>query len=326
MPETKNVSKHRSTIYPLSLSISLIAGAVILSFVDLMFLNDVIGKILDVGSTESMFVAFVLGMVGIGVMFHEGVRAAHGETNVWHTLGYYALWLLLGIAFVLIRLFSASILQLDEATGDEAILSIFGLNIREVDLVIAPLMLLLYVATGLMVKDGSKHLHLSPDYVKWKADRKEARAKRLTTEEQRRIKAEERMQKVQEAAAAAQAARMKEVEEERQKQKTDGESAAMKAALNGNYDQALAQYNAKLSEMKEKYRRISSNIDYIKSITADEADFKNTVKPSLLRIVDKSVKSTQYAIALAIHNKTGEDIVGLRQEIDDHNAKHDRDV
>ena len=45
-------------VYPLSLSLGLITAAVILSFVDLMFLNDVIGKVLDLGLTESMVIAF----------------------------------------------------------------------------------------------------------------------------------------------------------------------------------------------------------------------------------------------------------------------------
>lgn len=297
-------------VYPLSLSLGLITAAVILSFVDLMFLNDVIGKVLDLGLTESMVIAFALGMIGIITMFHQGSKVAHNDSTVWSSLGHYSLWLLLGLAFVTVRLFSASILQLDSETGDEALLPLLGLSVREVDVVIAPLMMLLYIATGIMVKDGAKQLYLNPDFAKWVDDRKKTKQDRRTKEEKRRERAEreqqerlEKMRKAQEEAIAT----------------AEGEKEAFHRSR--TYGEARKRYNEKLEEIKANYQKISTNIDYVKTIDKQEAQFEAHTKPNLMSIVQGSREGVQNSIALAIRAKTNEDIQRLRAEIDAHNTR-----
>ena len=297
-------------VYPLSLSLGLITAAVILSFVDLMFLNDVIGKVLDLGLTESMVIAFALGMIGIITMFHQGSKVAHNDSTVWSSLGHYSLWLLLGLAFVTVRLFSASILQLDSETGDEALLPLLGLSVREVDVVIAPLMMLLYIATGIMVKDGAKQLYLNPDFAKWVDDRKKTKQDRRTKEEKRRERAEreqqerlEKMRKAQEEAIAT------------------AEGAKEAFHRSRTYGEARKRYNEKLEEIKANYQKISTNIDYVKTIDKQEAQFEAHTKPNLMSIVQGSREGVQNSIALAIRAKTNEDIQRLRAEIDAHNTR-----
>ena len=297
-------------VYPLSLSLGLITAAVILSFVDLMFLNDVIGKVLDLGLTESMVIAFALGMIGIITMFHQGSKVAHNDSTVWSSLGHYSLWLLLGLAFVTVRLFSASILQLDSETGDEALLPLLGLSVREVDVVIAPLMMLLYIATGIMVKDGAKQLYLNPDFAKWVDDRKKTKQDRRTKEEKRRERAEreqqerlEKMRKAQEEAIAT----------------AKSEKEAFHRSR--TYGEARKRYNEKLEEIKANYQKISTNIDYVKTIDKQEAQFEAHTKPNLMSIVQGSREGVQNSIALAIRAKTNEDIQRLRAEIDAHNTR-----
>lgn len=305
--KTINTSKK---VYPLSLSLGLIAAAVILSFVDLMFLNDVIGKVLDIGLTESMVIAFALGMIGIITMFHQGSKVAHNDSTAWSSLGHYSLWLFLGLAFVTVRLFSASILQLDNEAGDEALLPLLGLSVREVDVVVAPLMMLLYIATGIMVKDGAKQLYLNPDFAKWVDDRKKTRQDRKTKEEKRRERAEREQQERLE--------KMRKEQEEAIANARDEKEAFHRSRT---YGEARKRYNEKLEEIKANYQKISTNIDYVKTIDKQEAQFEARTKPNLMSIVQGSAEGVQNSIALAIRAKTNEDIQQLRAEINAHNTR-----
>lgn len=314
MAQNKSVSMFRNSAYPIPVSLAMIVIAIVLSFVDLAFLNDVIGKVLDLGSTESMAIAFALGLVGIAIMMHKGVKEAHGMEGLSSSLSHYLLWIFLGIAFVLIRLFSATIMQLDESSGDQSLMNIMGITIRQVDLVVTPLMLFLYFATGLLAKDGVKNLLLNPDYDKWWTSWREARKNKKTKEEKMRESAEKRMAKLQEEAEQKRRQREKEMEDDR-----------IKNALTGSYSNALVQYRAKEKEIQEKYQIISSNLDYVIGIDKQEQEFEYKVKPSLLSIVEHSIQSVQNNVALAMRKKTGGDITKLRDEIQNYNQyRHDK--
>ncbi len=295
--------------YPLTASIAMIVGAIILSFVDLAFLNDVIGKVLDLDATASMGIAFAIGLVGIGIMAHLGVKVAHGNDDRLNLAGHYLLWVSLGLALVLIRVFSATIMQLDLSLGDSSLVNMFGHNIRQVDLITAPLMFFLYIATGIMVKDGVKNLYLNPDFEQWNIDRKKSKAAQKSKDEERRDKAEKRMNEARDKAEKA-------AQEQRAKTKTEREQSA----ANGTYSNALAQFRAKEKEIKSKYTRIAANIDYVKSIDKVERDFESKIKPGLMKVTDESILSAQNTIALTIRKKTGEDIAALRAAIATHNA------
>lgn len=299
------------TVYPLTVSLTLILVAVILSFVDLAFLNEVIGKVLDIGAAGSMLISFALGLIGIAIMAHQGVKEAHGGEKTISAAGHLTLWVFLGLAFVMIRLFSATILQLDSTSGDGLLIKIMGLNIRQVDLVLAPLMLFLYLTTGFMVKDGVNKLLLNSEYEDWLVARKKAKEEKKNKDNERSTKAEKKIAKLQADAERRQQQRMNEMEANR-----------VKSALNGTYSNALIQYRAKEKEIKEKYQKISANIDFIKSIDKQEKDFNTKVKPSLLQIVQESIYSIQNSTALAIRKKTGEDATNLLGAIESYNKVH----
>lgn len=303
---TNNMAKQKRA-YPLGVSLTIIIVAIVLSFVDLTFLNDIIGKILDLGAVESMFVAFMLGLVGIAIMASQGLREAHDHRGVLLSLVHYLLWILLGFTFAIIRLFSASVLQLDSELGDGALLEIAGLSIREVDLVIAPLMLFLYIATGLMAKDGVKNLLANSEFDKWWQNVKDARSLRKSEDYKRRKKAEERIELAQAKAEEARNKRMKEVADHK-----------IQDALNGSYGHALMRYREKETEVKKRYEQIVSNIEYIKHIDKQEADFETKVKPGFSSIVTSSIESVQNEVLLMVHrkNRKSEDISKLRAALD----------
>lgn len=290
-----------SSVYPSGVSLTLIIVAVILSFVDLTFLNEVIGRVLDIGTTGSVAVSCALGLVGIAIMAHEGVMEAHGGETASSSVGHYMLWIFLGLAFVIIRLFSASILQLDNSLGDQSLVKFIGLNIRQVDFVLAPLMLLLYLTTGVMIKDGVKNLLQNTGYNNswsaWIAKRK------AETIERKRLEEEAKAKRLQEIAAA----------------KATAEAAALKAKLDREYTYALDNYRKMVAKIKENYQKISANVSSIKSLDNQVKDFETKVKPSLLQIVQESIYSVQNNTALMIRKKTGEDSALLSEAIEQHN-------
>lgn len=296
--------------YPIAVSIFMIVLAIGLSFVDLAFLNDVIGKILDIGPTESLFIAFALGIVGIAIMAHQGVKVAHSEERFVITALHYLLWIGLGIAFSVIRLLSATIMQLDGSSGDQMLLKIAGMNIREVDLVVAPLMFLLYLATGLIVKDGVKNYLLHPDRNKFWDKRK--KNKRLEELERKRLAEEARKRRLEEEANS------KKTAEER---KAAHAELQRKIKLDKKYFNALTKYRKKLLDIQEQYIKISENNDLIRLLDKREDKFNEQVKPSLIRIISSSLQSTQHAIALMIHSKHvgSNNIDDLRDTIDKFN-------
>ncbi len=201
-------------------------------------------------------------------------------------------------------------------------MNVLGISIREVDILLAPLMIFLYLASGVLVKDGVKNLLLNPGFDTWWANRsKESAEKRAAQKEI----AEEIAKQREDARLKAEEAKLKQMEEFQKgnkKQKDLADEKRAQSALNGNYSNALAKYREKEEEIKEKYQAISSNIEFIRDIDKQEMDFEEKVIPSLMRIIDASILSTKSNVALRIRQKTGEDIEKLRTAIEVQNTKH----
>ena len=113
-------------------------------------------------------------------MGHLGIKEAYDENQTKSTkIGHYLLWIVLGLSFAIVRLMSATIMGLDVG-GEEALISMqdatvstpFGI-IRQIDIVVAPLMFFLYLATGILAKDGVKNLISNESFKKWLEERAE---------------------------------------------------------------------------------------------------------------------------------------------------------
>ncbi len=310
MAKSNTTQLRNKVVYPLSVSIGIFIAAIALSFVDLLFLNEVIGRVLGLDNMWSILISFGLGLVGIAVMTSYGIQLAHGNKSRANAIGHYALWIALGIIFVVIRIWSATILDLRAELGDKGLVSLFGLvNVRDVDFIMAPLMLLLYIATGIMAKDAAKNLFLNPDFDKWYEARK---ARRLANKAQR--------EKDAEAAKIAKAVHAEEEARAKEEARIAAIEARRQAELAKGYNQALQAYNQKLEEIKSNYQTISANIDYIYTIDKQERQFEANVKPSFRKIIQGSVEGVQNSVALAIHAKNKGDIQALRNEIEIHKS------
>ena len=288
----------------------MIIGAVLLSFVDLMFLNDVIGKVLNIESTESMLIAGAVGLIGIVIMASQGFRLAHGEAGRAATIIHYTIWILLGLSLAAMRFFSATIMNLKAESPDIQLIPVLGWDVTQADIVIAPLMLLMYFATGILVKDGAKHLFSNPDLAKWRETLTLSRLNKKNKESERLAKAEEAQRIALEKAQTA-----------RDEAQLSAAERKKKDLAGRTYSQALKNYHEKLAEIKNHYQKISTNIDYVKTIDKQEHQFETSVKPNLMQVVRGSIEGVQNATALAIRAKNGGDMQDLQAQIEAHNAK-----
>lgn len=295
--------------YPWPFSLGMIVFAVLLSFVDLMFLNEVIGRVLDLGATESMLVAFGLGLVGIIIMASMGAMKAYGHDVLVAKIGLYALWFTLGLSFVVLRIFSATILQLDPSLGDEALFTLGDVLIRQSDLVLGPIMLILYVATGVLALDGTKHLLMSPDFMKMITDWKKSQAKK----------------------GALTATRAEEAEEQLKKEKTEIEAArkiaeekTLIAIAAGQadkyYNEILKQYRQLEADLMEQHRLISENIEFIKRKDKAEKAFETKTKPGFINIFNGAIRSSQGEVVLLMNKYNGGGITEYRDVVNRHNS------
>ena len=171
---------------------------------------------MDVSQTTSLFVSSGLGLVGLAFMMDLGYREAESsDIGLVNRLIHYGLWILLGLAIAATRFYSASILKLSDA--DEVVLvDVLGTQVRQEDILFAPIMLLLYLITGLGAKSALETLVVNRGFAESRASTKERKEKRRSEAEEARLKVAEQRKQDQESAASQKAQRSKEVEEKRQ--------------------------------------------------------------------------------------------------------------
>ncbi len=293
--------------WPLPVSVSIIVAAVLLSFVDLIFLNDVIGQVLDLSTPVSMVLSCFLGLIGIAIMALHGLKVGHGNRNRGSSVLHFTLWILLGLAFFSIRMFSATIMKLDSFNGS-SLIAVGGSSIREVDLVLAPMMFLLYLATGLMVLEGVKNLCRNPRFAEWLDNHAKLKAERKATKEKKKEAARQRKL---EAKAKKMALREKRMQQKKAKK--------AKKLARREYTKALKKFRNKEKQLKNTYDEITKNISFIKSMDKQQKEFETKMIPGLENIVIASLHSTQNSVALAIRKLSGDDISNLREVIERHN-------
>lgn len=173
------VSKTLKTVAPepkgygMQLSIWILVLGLFLSVVDLTFLVDVMRKVLDASEENPVPYALSvgIGLIGFSIMAHLGSKYGHHHrVKVAERVAHYLVWILLGVCIALIRLISASVLGLEPES--EEVTKIFGMLVREIDLILAPFMLLMHIAAGWLALDGTKNLVGSEDFQQWLRDRK----------------------------------------------------------------------------------------------------------------------------------------------------------
>lgn len=331
---------------PFFFPLAMLFVCIFLAFVDLAFLNEVIGQVLDVGPTTSLFVSSGLGLVGLAFMMDLGYREAESsDIGLVNRLIHYGLWILLGLAIAATRFYSASILKLSDA--DEVVLvDVLGTQVRQEDILFAPIMLLLYLITGLGAKSALETLVVNRGFAESRASTKERKERRRSEAEEARLKVAEQRKQDQETAASQKAQRLKEVEEKRQAklrditEKKEAKRKAERQQFESNqpktqlerqlkdarkqYFDEVKRYKQLESKFQSRYRRVSTLLAGLEGIDGD-ATALTQARDSIIGVIDKSGSSTQLEVASLIHARTQEPIADLKAAIAAHNARRSSD-
>ena len=330
---------------PFFFPLAMLAVCVFLAFVDLAFLNDVIGQVLNVDQTMSLIVSSGLGLVGLAFMMDLGYREAESEVSTPNYIVHYGLWILLGLAIAATRLFAASILELS-AADEVDLVTIFGTDVRQVDILFAPIMLLLYLITGLGAKGALNTLMINRGFKESRATAKQRKEQRRREAEEARLKVTEQRNEMRDTAAAQKNQKMKEAEEKRQarlreiNEKKEAKLKAEKEQFESNkpkaqqekqlkdarrqYFQEVKRYKQLESKFQSRYQRVSNLLAGLEGIDGDMVALMHA-RDNILGVVDKSETGAQHEVAYLIHARTQESIADLKAAIAAHNARRSSD-
>lgn len=333
----RTASQHSSSTLqaPFIVPMAMLVVCFILAFVDLAFLNDVIGQVLNVEQTMSLIVSAALGLIGLAFMMHLGLQEfEHPNLGPVTKFIDYSIWLLLGVAIAATRFFAALILELDPS-DEVALMNVFGTQVRQVDALFAPLMLLLYIITGLGAKRALHGLLLNRGFAQWRHETKEQKLQR----EKERDQAKHEIAATKKEQQQAMEAKKKELAAQKDsEQKAKHEAKQQKRAATQPFNQANAIEDMRLKEARKRHRetenaynkqdakfrkstqRAAELLAKLEGIEA-EASALLQRRNNMLNVITNSEKSLQQHVAMLVHTRTKAPIAELEAVIATHNSQ-----
>ena len=313
-PSARPVAKYSGGVL-----VALFVVGLIGSMLDLTFLQDVLGRILNLSSAMALLISLIIGLVAsVALMGLAGYRQGHeadGGSKL-REMPEFWIWIVVGVILVVVRLMTGTIVEVD---SNEATVKFGFLIIRSSDLVTAPLMFALYLGTGLLVNFCAREFFYTDMYLEWA----ENHAKKKTDMKQRRqeaiAQADERRRKQLEMADAAR----KEQLDKRERMLAERQAADDKRKMREGYDLAVSEYKKVEQSVHAQHQRISVALTELEEARA-ELERTKVAYRRLLDNVDKSRIGTQNEVALLVHYKTPEvSVETLQGIIDQYNAKAD---
>ena len=313
------ISARPATKYSGGVLVVLFIIGLIGSMLDLTFLQDVLGRILNLSSAMALLISLIIGLVAsVALMGLAGYRQGHeaGGGSKLREMPEFWIWIVVGVILVVVRLMTGTIVEVD---SNEATVKFGFLIIRSSDLVTAPLMFALYLGTGLLVNFCAREFFYTDMYLEWA----ENHAKKKTDMKQRRqeaiAQADERNRKRLEMADAAR----KEQLDKRERMLAERQAADDKRKMREGYDLAVSEYKKVEQSVHAQHQRISVALTELEEARA-ELERTKVAYRRLLDNVDKSRIGTQNEVALLVHYKTPEvSVETLQGIIDQYNAKAD---
>lgn len=313
-PSARPVAKYSGGVL-----VALFVVGLIGSMLDLTFLQDVLGRILNLSSVMALLISLIIGLVAsVALMGLAGYRQGHeaGGGSKLHEMPEFWIWIVVGVILVVVRLMTGTIVEVD---SNEATVKFGFLIIRSSDLVTAPLMFALYLGTGLLVNFCAREFFYTDMYLEWA----ENHAKKKMDMKQRRqeaiAQADERNRKRLEMADAARQEQL----DKRERMLAERQAADDKRKMREGYDLAVSEYKKVEQSVHAQHQRISVALTELEEARA-ELERTKVAYRRLLDNVDKSRIGTQNEVALLVHYKTPEiSVETLQGIIDQYNAKAD---
>lgn len=330
---------------PWAFPLGMLIVCVLLAIVDLAFLNRVIGQVLDVGPMMSFFVSSGLGLVGLAFMMHLGYREAEPNTHHIGLANYvihYSLWILLGLLISAARFFAGPIMGLTAEDG-VAVWTVASFEVRQEDVIFAPIMFLLYLITGIGAKEAIHNLLLNADFHQSRTaarEKKEQKTKEKEEAKQEALAKIAQAQKEKEDAAKkvlAEREQSTQAKKEAEQTKKEAERKLLEAAqplkeeaqqkahrqkqlkaARGDYFDEVKRYKNLESKFHSKYQDVSSLIAKLEAIEG-ETQSLTLARDNILGAIEKSQLGVQQQVAFLIHGRTQESIAELKAVISSHN-------
>ncbi|TWG91525.1 hypothetical protein L615_000800000350 [Nocardioides sp. J9] len=165
---------------PYGVALAILIGSVAFTCVDLSFLYEVVGEVLDLEFWPATAVSVGVGLVGLTFMIHLGYKQASESSHpvgAFNRVVHYSLWIALGLAIAAARFFRATILDLDSFDG-ETLVEVWGADVAQSDVVFAPIMLIIYLIAGIGAKEATHSVLLNRGFHGAMSERSAARKAR----------------------------------------------------------------------------------------------------------------------------------------------------
>lgn len=304
--------------------IAFAAVGLIVSMVDITFLQDVLGRILGISTALSTVLSAVIGLSAmIMLMGFQGYKEAHvpetGLTQPWYKKPEVLLWLILGFILMILRIVSGYILELGE---DDALLA--GTKIRLMDLVTAPIMLILYLGAGLFAMYGIRNFFKSDMYFEM-LDNMNNKKSRYEVMRRRHIEEMERKREERELA------RRQRMQERQEKQRAKAEARESKQQvkakeresnrLRGEYEDARKVYDKKVEDVHREHERISRQLSRLET-SGHDLNNVGGISSRLVNNVNEARSQVQGQVAMLVNAKSHISVDTLNGIIADYNSKH----
>ena len=313
-PSARPVAKYSGGVL-----VALFVAGLIGSMLDLTFLQDVLGRILNLSSVMALLISLTIGLVAsVALMGLAGYRQGHeaGGGSKLRKMPEFWIWIVVGVILVVVRLMTGTIVEVD---SNEATVKLGFLIIRSSDLVTAPLMFALYLGTGLLVNFCAREFFYTDMYLEWA----ENHAQKKTDMKQRRQEAIAQADELNRKRREMEDAVRKEQLDKRERMLAERQAADDKRKMREGYDLAVSEYKKVEQSVHAQHQRISAALTELEEARAELGRTKVAYR-RLLDNVDKSRIGTQNEVALLVHHKTPEiSVETLQGIIDQYNAKAD---
>lgn len=267
---------------------------VLVSVVDITFLQDVLGRILNISSDLATVISFVVGLAAIGTMMgFYGYKKYYSESESknWFIRNLdVILWVILGFALAILRIISGSIIEV----GDESTIKLFGLTVRSADLVIAPIMMVFYFAAGTLSMYCIQHFFESDQ---WYDMQDTARTRKI----QRTIA-------------------MREAELKRTQQGIVRSGVIEERQSNRSLATAERRYQSVLRRVHREHEQISAALSELDAAASDIIHNDDN-KETLLSNVDEARSEIQGQVAMIVNSQSNVSVETLNGLIDDYNKR-----
>ena len=295
--------------------ITFFAVGILVSAVDVTFLSDVFGRILNMSATMATGLSMVVGLAAmVLLMGFYGYKQYYGEEKTssnWLIRNLdVVLWFALGIFLMVLRILSANFINLSD---NDTVLHFGGMAVRGVDLIMGTVMFVFYLGAGTLAMYCIRNFFNTDMYLEMRMRSDEKKARRATAMARQSALMDEKR-------AMKEMRRDEMVNSNRAKQKAKLEAKA-EAEARRPYDQARQEYEAMVERVHREHDQITTSLGRLEA-GYREIETTQNLCDHLVNNVVQARRQVQGQVAMLVNAQSKVSVETLNGIIDDYNAKH----